>query len=259
MIFLLEVIGLALLGALLFSLVITFVRMVRGLLIRKKVSFCEAWVRIWRKFFADNNRRWEYLLAMTIIALFVAIANPGPPMLFDSIAGLPSQLFGDSGATTAKGFVNHLLFGKDTAKYIGPHQPNEGSWFWMQVFWMFALGTFIYTFFAFSDEVTRGINAVRERWGRRAPAPAATPPPVPPQTPPQASAQVQQGRRRRRGQQQVPPPTPPPPATAPLAPAPAERHITFPEILGIGMIGDALWEIGGEIFRGWRKNRGGRS
>jgi predicted PurR-regulated permease PerM len=117
-------------------------------------------------------QEWEYLAAMTILTLFIALANPGAPLLITGIRHLPADVLSDTTQQQIKSSWVYFLHGNNppeetsaaasaqprrfwerTLKKAPRATPLEPTWFWWHAFLFYLLITFVYFFFAFWEEL----------------------------------------------------------------------------------------------------------
>ncbi len=161
-------------------------------------SFRALWKAAFKKL-SDNNVRWFYLAAMTVLTLILGISYAGAPLLQSSAQELPDAALSKSAQNTIVSDWQFFLHGDEASQPQAPPLERTPSWFFWHAFSVFALLTFVYFFFAFSDEfkaamkkmveVYKKHRAKHQREQRRAAKAAkASPPPAPAPIPTAATA-----------------------------------------------------------------------
>ncbi len=112
---------------------------------------------------ANNNRRWKYLAIMTALTFFIALANPGAPLLTSGLGHLFTDVLSDSAQQTANSFWSHFAYGNfPPAEKVVASPSSEPSWFWWQALGLYSFMTFFYFFFAYADEFRAGVKGMIE-------------------------------------------------------------------------------------------------
>ena len=99
--------------------------------------------------FRNNNTWFFVLLGATAVTFVIACFNFGPAVLLPE--GFPTP--GQRGMV--KDVFHHLLYGQDAPVKSIPTEPlpwATGTWFWWKAFFLCALITFAYFWYAFHDE-----------------------------------------------------------------------------------------------------------
>jgi hypothetical protein len=111
----------------------------------------------------NNNRRWEFLVAMTIVTFVIALDNPGVPLFISGLSTLPSEtLSPETLQHINRGwtfFMHGNRVSKPAASLLATTEP---TWFWWQVFFLLLTLTFGYFFVAFWDETVKAAKKFDE-------------------------------------------------------------------------------------------------
>jgi hypothetical protein len=117
----------------------------------------------------NNNRRWGYLAAMTLITFVIALDHLGAPLLWSGVGKIPSDLVSPAGRQSISSGWTYFMYGNYPPKIApAPVLPIGPTWFWWQAFTMYVALTVVYFFIAFWDEscaaFTKGWGIFKERF-----------------------------------------------------------------------------------------------
>lgn len=221
-----------------FALLTATVKWVRPRLTGEpKIAFKAALQGAFAAFFSNNNRRWEYLVAMTMVTLILAFAYPGSPLLTSGIKELPSAVLGDSAQQSLRNGWDYFMHGNKAPIKAQQSPVSTGpTWFWWQAFLLYSLATFVYFFFAFWDEfwgaMKKAFEVFREHREKHQKREAEER---------EAAARQAAQQQRKTGQQPIPVPPP--------APAPSGQPTRFWQGIGKFVTVDLIIEAIIALFR----------
>jgi hypothetical protein len=131
-----------------------------------KITFRMALGGVSRALRLNNNRRWEYLVAMTVITFVIACARPGAPLLVSGARHLPNAVLSDAALDRITIGWDYFLHGNNPSPPREIPTPREATWFWWWAFFLYLPSTFVYFFFAFWDEFSEGMKRAGEAFSK---------------------------------------------------------------------------------------------
>lgn len=131
-----------------------------------------------------NNKRWYYLVMMTVITGFIAASNPGSPVLVNSVKELPKEVFSQETRDKTGTGMDVFLHGPTKAKKMdeeakaeeakkraaqrwwkfGSSEPSTKGWSWLTFFLIYFACVPPYAVIAFWDECKAGFAGAYEKF-----------------------------------------------------------------------------------------------